>query len=124
MLPKRSKFGTVMTALSLTAFRCLCSDFAKMSALATLSGALRYGADLLLVRIRQSDRVRRIQLLDGTRLSYRLNRGDMQSIREVWLDEAYELPFKPASGVLIDLGANIGLTSLWLAKRYCYHKII
>jgi FkbM family methyltransferase len=48
----------------------------------------------------------------------------LQGIREVWSEEAYRLPFDVRPGILIDLGANIGLTSLWLHAAYHYEKII
>ncbi len=53
-----------------------------------------------------------------------MNKGDLHSIREVWFDEAYRLPFDDPSGTLLDLGANIGLTSVWLAKRYPFKRVI
>lgn len=60
---------------------------------------------------------RALQLKDGTTLHYRFNRGDLQSLREVFLEEVYacELPFEV--GTMLDLGANIGLTSVWMACR-------
>jgi hypothetical protein len=70
-----------------------------------------------LVPLPGRNRERRIRVRGGIELNYRLNRGDMQSIREVWMDECYRLPFELAPGRLIDLGANIGLTSLWFAHR-------
>lgn len=70
------------------------------------------------------NRDREIRLKDGTRIVYRLNRGDIQSIREVWMDEVYRLPSPMLPGVVIDLGANIGLTSLWLARRHAPARII
>ena len=91
---------------------------------------LRFATDALLyrvlrfVRLPSIDRERQIRLRGEVRLTYRLNRGDITSIREVWLDEAYQLPSTAKSDVLIDLGANIGLTSVWLAKRYGYSTII
>jgi FkbM family methyltransferase len=66
-----------------------------------------------------SNRERTIRVRGGIALRYRLNRGDMQSVREVWIDEVYRLPFDVApEQVVIDLGANIGLSSVWLAHRY------
>lgn len=85
---------------------------------------LRLAADVCLYRVLRvmprlrAERKRRIRLKAGVTLTYRLNRGDIQSIREVWMEEAYRLPFDRSPDSIIDLGANIGLTSLWLAVRY------
>jgi FkbM family methyltransferase len=94
-----------------------------------LSTVIRYATDLVRVKLGHrsllSDGLRTLRLRDGVIISYRLNRGDLQSIREVWLDEEYKLPEIAAPyGTLIDLGANIGLTSLWLAKTYNYHTVV
>jgi FkbM family methyltransferase len=70
------------------------------------------------------NRERNITTRNGVKLSYRLNRGDLQSIREVWCDEVYSLPFAIPSGALLDLGANIGLTTIWMATRSHFSKII
>jgi FkbM family methyltransferase len=70
------------------------------------------------------NRERQITTRSGVMLSYRLNRGDLQGIREVWIDEAYRLPFAPPSGALLDLGANIGLTSVWLATQIGFDRVI
>ena len=43
---------------------------------------------------------------------------DIFEIREVWIDEAYRLTDGFSPMVVVDLGAHIGLTTLWLAKRY------
>ncbi len=91
----------------------------------------RYGLDVLLYRamrvapsLQASNSVRRIKLPDGRHVTYRRNRGDIQSLREVFLDEAYRLPSGLWPRHIIDLGANIGLTSLWLAGRYPVERII
>jgi FkbM family methyltransferase len=81
-------------------------------------------ADILLframhfVRLPREDTARTVQMRDGTWLTYRLNRGDIQAIREVWLDEVY-LPPPEATGLhqVVDLGANIGFTSLYLSRQ-------
>jgi FkbM family methyltransferase len=70
------------------------------------------------------NRERQIVTRSGVKLSYRLNRGDLQGIREVWCDEAYRLPFATPPGALLDLGANIGLTSLWMATHGHFTQII
>jgi FkbM family methyltransferase len=94
-----------------------------------LSNAAQFAFDLIRVkfgsRSRLADGLRTIRMADGTVISYRLNRGDLQSIREVWLDEEYRLPDEAAPfETLVDLGANIGLTSLWLAKKYGFRKLV
>ena len=48
---------------------------------------------------------------------YRLHKGDLHGVPEVRFDEAYRLPFDDPSGTFPNLGANIGLTSIWLAKK-------
>jgi len=91
---------------------------------------LRYATDIFLCRMLRvvnlpiRDRERSIRLRGGIRLTYRLNKGDLQSLREVWIEEAYRLPVPIESSVIIDLGANIGMTSVWLAKRYGCSRII
>ena len=67
---------------------------------------------------------RRVCLRGDVKLVYRLNKGDLHSIREIWFDEDYWLPFESSSGILLDLGANIGMTSLWLTKKYEFIKVI
>jgi FkbM family methyltransferase len=71
------------------------------------------------------ERQRTIYLTDGTKLTYAANRGDLRSLVETWFEEAYELPIEvKRGGNIIDLGANIGFTSVWLARRFrCRHLI-
>jgi len=70
------------------------------------------------------NRERVITTRGGVKLSYRLNRGDLQGIREVWGNEVYTLPFATPSGALLDLGANIGLTTTWMATHNNFTKIV
>jgi FkbM family methyltransferase len=90
----------------------------------------RYAVDRMLtmllgrVSVPGKDRERKLKFRDGVILTYRLNRGDMQSIREVWLEQAYRLPSSEKRNVLVDLGAHIGLTSLWLAREYGFQQIV
>jgi FkbM family methyltransferase len=97
---------------------------------ADLPSALRLGLDFALSRFllwspeNRVGRYRKVYLQGGVQLCYRLNKGDLHSIREVWFDEAYRLPFDDPSGTLLDLGANIGLTSIWLAKKYQIERVI
>ena len=92
---------------------------------------VRYSADLLLSRIQRwshrppSAKERRIRLKGGVTLTYRPQGGDLSSIREIWLNESYRLPsFAPSPASVIDLGANIGNTSVWLAKHYGCRQLI
>jgi FkbM family methyltransferase len=84
----------------------------------------RFASDVLLARLGRrvplpnQNQPRTIRLRAGFDLHYRLNSGDLQSIREVWIDECYRLPFDLLPERLVDLGANIGLASLWFAHRY------
>ena len=72
----------------------------------------------------QRNRLREVRLRGEVKILYRLNKGDLHSIREIWLEEAYRLPFEDPSGVFLDLGANIGMTSVWLAKRFSFSQVI
>lgn len=83
----------------------------------------QYALDLIVYRLMvlfpmRDDRVRTVDLRDGTRLSYRRNRGDIYVLREVWIDRAYQLPPGSEPRVVLDLGAHIGLVSLWLWRQY------
>jgi FkbM family methyltransferase len=90
----------------------------------------RLSSDLVRYRLRLAtgrpfhNGLRKIRLRDGIRISYRFNPGDIWSLREVWLDECYRLPFDLKVEMAVDLGANIGLTSLWMAKRLGCARIL
>ena len=77
-----------------------------------------------LVPMGQRNRLREVCLRGGIKIRYRLNKGDLHSIREIWFEEAYQLPFEDPSGVFLDLGANIGMTSVWLAKKFSFTQVI
>jgi FkbM family methyltransferase len=91
---------------------------------------LRYAADVVLYRvlaawrIPSADRERRIRLDGGLDVAYRLNRGDICTLREVWIDECYRPPVAVPVRTLVDLGANIGLTSLWYATRLGAERLV
>lgn len=53
-----------------------------------------------------------------------MNRGDVQGIREVWMDQCYTFPDGVHPKLLIDLGGNIGLASLWMHARFRCVQII
>jgi FkbM family methyltransferase len=84
---------------------------------------LGYRAQRLL-RFGDRPRHRRVRLKDGTELTYRLNRGDVRAIAEIWMSEAYRLPFEIRPRNIIDLGANIGIASVWLVRRYGGAKLV
>jgi FkbM family methyltransferase len=70
------------------------------------------------------NRERRIRVRGGVEINYRLNRGDIWALHEVWIQEIYRMPLPQKPAVIVDLGTNIGLTALWLATRYgCSHLI-
>ena len=92
---------------------------------------LRLCADVILfralrvIRLPTENSPRRIRLRNGRLITYRLNRGDIQSIREVLMDEVYRLPFPSQQpDVLVDLGANIGLTSVFYDRTLHPRSII
>jgi FkbM family methyltransferase len=95
-----------------------------------LSSFVRFAADTVLCRahlfvpLRRLGGDRCIRVNGGVQLHYRLDRGDLFSIREVWIDECYRLPEGVTPKYIVDLGANIGITSLWFAKNYRTAKII
>jgi FkbM family methyltransferase len=72
-------------------------------------------------------RRRTIRVRQGVALTYRLDRGDIRVLAETWLSRAYELPpdvqIRPGA-TIVDLGANIGLTGLWLARRHACRALV
>src|SRR5205823_9340099 len=56
-----------------------------------------------------------VRLKNGLRVGYRRDPGDLQSIREVLLQEVYRLPADEQRKTIVDLVANIGLPSTCLA---------
>jgi FkbM family methyltransferase len=83
-----------------------------------------YATDVLAYRvlrvraINSYNAARTIVVSGGLTVRYRRNRGDIQGIREVWLEEVYRLPLDIEPEVIIDAGANIGLTSLFFYAKY------
>ena len=91
---------------------------------------LRLSVDFLLARVMRfvqlplTGRLRSVRLRGGITLFYRLDRSDIYTIHEVWIEEIYRLPSNMRPKVIVDLGANIGLTSLWLAAHYSAARVI
>ncbi len=105
----------------LTCGLTMCADRASFA---------RYSIDvfgyraLRLVNLGSGRRLRRIRLAGGGEVSYRLNRGDIRSLAEIWQLEIYRLPPGARSGTLVDLGANIGMVSVYLANRHRFDRIL
>jgi FkbM family methyltransferase len=91
----------------------------------------RYATDILASRvlaltrrIPSYDQIRTVTSRDGSTIHYRRNRGDIQSVREIYLDDSYRLPSTLWPRTFIDLGANIGLVSTLYSRRYSLQKVI
>lgn len=89
----------------------------------------RWSSDIVIYRLLRlapglGGRVRTIRLADGSRVTYRLSRGDILTLREVWVDEVYADPVGGPVRTLVDLGANIGLSSIWLATRHQCDRVV
>lgn len=104
---------------------------AGLGVLAGWRSRARWVSDIFLQRApralqgRRRTAVRTIKVRGGVRLSYRLNRGDLQSIREVWLDQSYRFPEELGQvDTIVDLGANIGLTSVYLATTHGARRLV
>jgi FkbM family methyltransferase len=99
---------------------------------ADLRSFVRVSLDLVLCRrpflqfIPKSclNRRRSIRVRGGITLTYRFNKGDIWSLREVWLLECYKFPADISPRRVLDLGANIGLTAAWLATHYPVQRVI
>jgi FkbM family methyltransferase len=94
-----------------------------LTACANWRSRLRYGFDVLMYRALAfvdlgASRVREIRLRDGTTLTYRLNRGDIRLIAEIFGLEIYRLPPGFDRLTVVDLGANVGFATTFLAARY------
>jgi len=90
-----------------------------------VSGRLAYMVNVIAYRILAlwpkmpgSGAVSRLVTDGGMIVYYRRDRGDIQGIREIFIDEIYRLPDGAAPSSLVDLGANIGLATLWLCSTY------
>lgn len=97
---------------------------------ADVRSCVRLSADFLISRFSglmppgYCEHVHQVRFHGDINICYRVNKGDLHSIREIWFEEAYRLPFDAPAGVLLDLGANIGMTSIWLSRKYRFTEII
>ena len=71
-----------------------------------------------------STRYFRLVTKQGAVVYYRAHRGDIQGIREIFIDEIYRLPSGVAPVSMLDLGANIGLASIWCGTTYPLAHIV
>jgi FkbM family methyltransferase len=67
---------------------------------------------------RAGSRLCRLETDQGLVLWYRRDRGDLQGIREILIDEIYRLPDGAVPTSLLDLGAHIGIATVWLSREY------
>jgi FkbM family methyltransferase len=92
--------------------------YVKRGRSAYLVNVLAYRLLLLTSRVPGRDREYFLETISGLSLFYRRNRGDIQGIREILIDEIYRLPAGAAPTSLVDLGANIGLATVWICHEY------
>ena len=64
--------------------------------------------------------------IDGLKLTLRPRTFDLYIVAEIFLENSYLIPNLKAKSLetVIDLGANIGIFSLWIAQKYSPKKII
>lgn len=56
-------------------------------------------------------------------IKIRTNTSDLQCLRQVIIDQEYNVDIQPEPKVIIDAGANIGLSSVYFAEKYPDAKI-
>src|SRR5271155_2277735 len=129
--PSFSSRGPMPSTKLITVLNALASDWrATFRLTADVRSCCRLATDFALGRVigfiprERRNRVREVVLRGNVKIRYRLNKGDLHSIREIWFQEAYRLPFHVTTGVLLDLGANIGMASVWLTKKYKFIRVI
>jgi len=79
---------------------------------------------LRLVPVSVEPAERTVRLVGNVTLTYRAERGDIWAVRQMWIDEVCRLPVAVAPDVIVDLGANIGMAGVFLAKRYGCSRLI
>lgn len=57
-------------------------------------------------------------------VTVRTGGSDLAILDEVVLDGGYDFPMDPAPAIILDIGANIGLASLWFKRRYPQARIV
>jgi FkbM family methyltransferase len=98
--------------------------------LADAQSKLTYARDLILFHAMvagvkdPSDSTRRLKFKAGSIVQYALNEGDVQSVREVMVEEIYRPPAYMKPSVVVDLGGNIGLASVFYHQEYKCPRVI
>jgi FkbM family methyltransferase len=97
---------------------------AGFQALADRRSRLIWARDLLLYHAivagakKPRESIRTVKFKNGAVIKYSLNEGDIQSVREVMIDQIYRVPESLLPSVMVDLGANIGLASIFYHFKY------
>lgn len=68
--------------------------------------------------------LRRVQIHLPHPLIVRPETTDVAAFKQMFIEQHYELPLDILPEVLVDLGANVGYTSVYLALRYSRSRII
>jgi FkbM family methyltransferase len=107
--------------------RALCRDIYRWrQACADMRSWARISYDVISAKlgVRTRNQRQSIKLSDGRKAHYRVNKGDLWSMREVLLDQCYRFPGSIHPETVVDLGGNIGLTSLWMDREYVLRKLV
>lgn len=85
---------------------------------------VRLAGDFLLYKaqkalhVQPKEEERCVLLKGGVRLTYKSSHPDIWAVHQMWIDQVCRLPVECQFDALVDLGANIGMASLWLSKQY------
>jgi len=60
----------------------------------------------------------------GRRVRLRLNESDLACVEKVFLQQEYDYPYPIVPKVIVDVGANIGMATLFFAAKYPDARII
>ncbi|HYF31052.1 MAG TPA: FkbM family methyltransferase [Chitinophagaceae bacterium] len=62
--------------------------------------------------------------LKGTTIHFNNGPELLHSLKEIFIDEVYRIPFKTSTPYIIDCGANIGLAILYITRQYPQARIV
>jgi FkbM family methyltransferase len=82
--------------------------------------------DALKVALREGKKVTANVLISGLnqKVMVRLDTSDIKCLEQVFLDEEYWNPFSERPRVIVDAGANIGMSTLYFASKFPAAKVI